>query len=234
MGDVTDQFGVHPVPSTRPLDTAVVVEQVEESLAHQHVLPQRHRAVLVDHHGGVTAHRLDPAAELLGVADRRREADQADLFGQMQDDLLPHRAAHPVGQEVDLVHHYVGKPVQGVGTRVEHVAQHLGGHHHHRRVAVDRLVAGEQPDPLSPVPAHQVVVFLVAQRLDRRGVEALLSRRERQVDRELTHHGLARTGRRAHQHAVTAFQGRTRPLLEGIEPEGQLSGEIGQLRVGLR
>ena len=234
MGDVTDQFGVHPVPSTRSLSPAVVVEQVEQPLAHQHVLPERDRSVLVDHDGGVTAHGLDPATELLGVADRRREADQANLLGQVQDDLLPHRTAHPVGQEVDLVHHHVGQRTQCFRPGVEHVAQHLGGHHHHRRVTVDRLVPGEQPDPLGPVPAHQVIVFLVAQRLDRRGVEALLSRLERQVHRELPHHGFARTGGRAHQHTVTAFQGRARLLLERIEPECQFSGEIGQLRVGLR
>ena len=159
-----------------PVAGVGVVEQVEQPLAHQHVLPQRHRPVLVDHHGGVAAHGLDPAAELLGVADRRRQADQPHLLGQVQDDLLPHRAAHPVGQEVHLVHHDVRKSVQRIRTRVEHVAQHLGGHHHHRRVAVDRLVAGQQPDALRAVAAHQVAVLLVAQRLDRRGVEALSAR----------------------------------------------------------
>ena len=41
------------------------------------------------------------------------------------------------------------------------------------RVAVDGVVAGEQPDPVGAVPGDQVVVLLVGQRLDRRGVEAL-------------------------------------------------------------
>ena len=146
IGDVADQVRVDEVLLARRGLLGGVVEQVEQPLADQHVLPQRHRPVLVDDDGGVAAHGLDPAAELLGVADRRRQADQPHLVGQVQDHLLPHRAAHPVGQEVHLVHHDVRKSVQRIRTRVEHVAQHLGGHHHHRRVTVDRLVAGQQPD----------------------------------------------------------------------------------------
>ena len=92
--------------------SAPVVEQVEQPLADHDVLPQRDRAVLVDHHRGVAAHRLDPAAELLGVAHRRRQADQPHVLGQVQDHLLPHRAAHPVGQEMHLVHHDIGKSMQ--------------------------------------------------------------------------------------------------------------------------
>src|SRR5437763_311593 len=43
-------------------------EEVHELVAHQHVLPQRHRPVLVDDHGGVPADLHQPLAELLGVA----------------------------------------------------------------------------------------------------------------------------------------------------------------------
>ena len=217
--------------STRCLrcSLAVVVEQVEQPLADQHVLPQRHRPVLVDDDGGVAAHGLDPAAELLGIAHRRRQADQPHILGQVQDHLFPHRAAHPVGQEVHLVHHHMRKSVQRIRPGVQHVAQHLGGHDHHRRVTVDRLVAGQQADVLRAVAADQIVVLLVAQRLDRRGVEALSARRQRQVHRELADDGLARAGRRAHQHAVAAFQRLTRLPLERIEPKRQQLAELRQL-----
>jgi hypothetical protein len=228
VGDVPQQFRVHPVGAAG-LCRGVIVEQVEQPLTHEHVLPQRHRPVLVDNHRGVAAHGLDPAAELLGVADRRREADQPHLLGEVQDDLLPHRTAHPVGQEMHLVHHDIGQRTQRLRPGVQHVAQHLGGHHHHRGVAVDGLVAGEQADPLGTVTAHQVAVLLVAQRLDRRGVEAFLPGRQRQVHGELPHHRLAGPGRGAHQHAVAAFQGFTSLDLERVEPEGQLSGEVGEL-----
>ena len=46
--------------------------------ADEHGLPQRHRTVLLDDDRGVTAHGLQPLAELLGVADRGRQRDQPD------------------------------------------------------------------------------------------------------------------------------------------------------------
>ncbi len=108
--DVPQQFGVHQCGAPCQL---VAFEEVEQSLADHHVLPQRDGPVLVDDDGGVAAHGLDPAAELLGVAHGRRQADQSHVLGQVEDDLLPHRAPHPVGQEVHLVHHDMRKPLQG-------------------------------------------------------------------------------------------------------------------------
>ncbi|CPR04573.1 hypothetical protein BN971_00444 [Mycobacterium bohemicum DSM 44277] len=237
--DGPQQVGIHPrLPGGVRLGPRVV-EQVIEPLAHHDVLPQRHRPVLVDHDGGVAAHGLDPAAELLGVADRGRQADQPHLVGQVQDHLLPHRAAHPVGEEVHLVHDDKRKSMQRRRIGVEHVAQHLGGHHHHGRVGVHRQVTGQQPDPLAAVARGQVGVLLVAQRLERRGVEALASGRQRQVHRELADHRFARAGGRADQHAVAPFQRRAGPPLEAVERERQLLGEPRQLdefgrRVGRR
>ena len=166
---VAQQFRVH-VVGGRGLG---VVEQVEHPLADQHVLPQRHRPVLADHHGRLAAHGDQPVGELLGVGHGRRQRHQRDALRQVDDDLFPDRAAEPVGQVVHLVHHHVAETVQGGRTGVEHVAQHLGGHHHHGRVAVDRVVAGQQADLGRAVALGQVVELLVGQRLDRRGVEAL-------------------------------------------------------------
>ena len=47
---------------------------------------------------------------------------------------------------VHLVEHDAAQAVERAATGVDHVAQHLGGHHHDRRVAVDRVVAGQQAD----------------------------------------------------------------------------------------
>jgi hypothetical protein len=113
--------------------------------------------------------------------------------------------------------------------RIQHVAQHLGGHHHHGGVAVDRLVAGEQPDALRTVPADEVGVLLVAQRLDGRGVEALSACGQRQVDGEFADHRLAGPGRRAHQDAVSVLQSGAGAQLELVEGERELSGEAAQL-----
>ena len=49
--------------------------------AHEHVLVERHRALLRDDHLGVAAHRLEPVAELLGVRDRRAQRDHPHVLG---------------------------------------------------------------------------------------------------------------------------------------------------------
>ena len=225
--DVAGEFRIDEMRAAGGSGLGRIVEEVEESLAHQHVLPQRHRPVLIDHHGGVAAHGLDPAAELFGVAHRRREAGQSHVFGQMQDDLLPHRPTHPVGEKVHLVHHHVGQALECIGTGVQHVAQHLGGHHHNRRVTVEGLIAGQQSDPFGTVARDQIVVLLIAQRLDRRGVKALLPGRQCKVDRELADDRLTRTGRSADQDAVTTLQRFAGLDLKRIQPELQVRGESG-------
>jgi len=60
------QLGVH--------SRAVVTdpEVVQPAVGH-HVLPQRHRPVLLDDDLGRAAHRAQPVAELLRVADGRRQ-----------------------------------------------------------------------------------------------------------------------------------------------------------------
>ena len=157
------------------VDLAVVIvgEQVVEAAAGHHVLPQRHRPVLVHDDLGAAADLGEPVAEFLGVGDGGRQRHHPDRLGQVDDHLFPDRAAGPVGQVVHLVEDDVAEVLERGGARVEHVPQHLGGHHHDGRVAVDRVVTGEQADGVAVVALDQVVVLLVGQRLDRRGVEAL-------------------------------------------------------------
>ncbi len=101
-----DQLGVHRLVS-------VVDEQVVETVSGHHVLPQRHGSVLLDDDDGVAADRHEPVAELLGVADRRRQRDEPHRLVEVDDDLFPDRAAEPVGQVVHLVHHDVAESAQG-------------------------------------------------------------------------------------------------------------------------
>ncbi len=84
-----------------------------------------------------------PRSAFETVADRHTSGI---VVVEVDDHLLPHRAAVPVLEVVHLVEHDDAEPVERGRRRVDHVAQHLGGHHHHRRLAVDRVVAGEQAD----------------------------------------------------------------------------------------
>jgi hypothetical protein len=179
-----DQFRVD-------LVVLVVGEQVVQPPAGEHVLPERDRAVLVNDDLGAAAHLGEPVAELLGVAYRGGQGDDADRLGQVDDHLFPDGTPRPVGEIMHLVEDHVTEILQRGRARVEHVPQDLGGHHHDGGVAVDRVVAGEQADRSGVVTAQQVVVLLVGQRLDRRGVKALAVVLQREVDSELADDGLA-------------------------------------------
>ena len=206
--------------SVLTLVVGLVDEQVVQPAAGHHVLPQRHRSVLLDDDGGVAAHGHEPVAELLGVAHCRRQRHQPHRLGEVDDHLLPDRAAEAVGEVVHLVHDDVAEPAQGVRPGVEHVAQHLGRHDDDGRLGVDGVVAGEQTDRRGAVAAHQVGVLLVGQRLDRCRVEALAALGQREVHRELADDRLARAGRRGDQHPVTRLERLARAHLEGVETEG--------------
>ena len=203
--------------------------QVEQVPAYQDVLAERDRPVLADHHRRVAAHGGQPVAELLRVGHGGGQRDQLDVVGEVDDHLLPDRPAEPVGEVVHLVHDDEPEALQGRRARVEHVAQDLGGHDDHGCVAVDRRVAREQADLVGAVAADQVRVLLVGERLDGRRVERLAARREREVDRELPDHGLARAGRRGDQHAAAPLERLARVDLEVVEREAQQLAELAEL-----
>ncbi len=219
-----DQLGVDGLAGVaraalRPAVAVGAGEQVVHPVAGHHVLPQRDRPVLGDDHPGAAADGVQPVAELLGVGHGRGERDQGDGLGEVDDDLLPDRAAEAVGEVVDLVHDHVAEAVEGAGARVEHVAEHLGGHHHHRGVAVDAVVAGEQADLGGAVALDQVAVLLVRQRLDRGGVEALPPAPQGQVDGEFADDGLAGSGGSGDQDALARLQGAAGLQLEVVQRE---------------
>ena len=207
---------------------AAGLEQRVQALADEHVLAQRHRAVVSDDDLGVAAHGGQPVAELLGVGHRRRQADEFHRLVEIEDDLFPHRPALAVGEVVDLVHDHVAQAVQRRRLRVEHVAQHLGGHDDDVGIAVARHVAGEQPDLLLAVDGDEVVVLLVAQRLDGRRVEALAAVGEGRADGELADDGLAGAGGRAHQNSAPGLDGAAGAELEIIGGEAQVGDEVVQ------
>ena len=169
---------------------------------------------------GGTAHRLDPGRQLRRVGHRGRQTHQSHRSRQMDDDLLPHGTPVGVLQVVHLVEDHPAETVESARSGVDHVAEHLGGHHHDRRIAVDRGVAGEETDPAGAVDLHEVVELLVGERLDRGGVERPGRRGERHLDGMLGDDRLARSGRSAHQHRASPVDRRDRLPLEIVEFEG--------------
>ena len=226
-GDL-QQLPVHlrrPLAGQFPGGRGDALEQVHQFRSHQHLLVEGDGTSLGDHHLETPPHGAQPVAEVLHVADGRRQRRDLHPGSQPEDDLLPHGTAEPVGQIVHLVHDDVAQVVQPRRGGVDHVAQHLGGHHHHLGVAVDRGIARQQPHPVRAVPRHEVVVLLVAQRLDRGGVEASCAGLQGQPHGELPHHRLARPGGRGHQHPRARGQSLAAGDLVVVERKGVERGE---------
>ncbi len=223
------------------LAALALLEQVVHAPSGQHMLEQRDGPVLGDDHLGVPADGVEPVAELLGVGHGGRQRHQGHRLLEVDDHLFPYGAAEPVGEVVHLVHDHVAQADEGLRARVQHVPQHLGGHHDHRGVGVDAVVAGQQADLVAAVTAAQVGVLLVRQRLDGRRVEALLALQQGEVDGELAHDRLARAGGGGHQHALPRFECLAGLDLEGVEAEvvhlaegGERGGLLGSPHPGSR
>ena len=135
-----------------------------------------HRPVgLHDHPGRCRAHRGEPrrALEVGGGADRGRQADEGHPGRGEHQHLLPHRAPVGILEVVDLVEDDHGQIVEQRRPGEDHVAEDLGGHHHHRGLGLMGHVSGEQTHPVLAVAQGQLGELLIGQGLDRRGVERL-------------------------------------------------------------
>ncbi|GAA3110601.1 hypothetical protein GCM10020254_65850 [Streptomyces goshikiensis] len=174
------QIGVDlPAGGAAAAVVGLLLEEVVHPPAGHDVLPQRYGPLLGDDHVGVAADGVQPVAELLRVGHGGREGHQGHRLGEVNDHFLPDGAAEAVGEVVHLVHHDVAEAAQRLGARVQHVAEHLGGHDDHGRVPVDAVVAGQQAHLVGAVALDEVGELLVRQGLDRRRVEALAALRER-------------------------------------------------------
>ena len=127
------------------------VELVGAPLPDEVEVLELDRAVLLDDRRGArrAPSRSRPRPPRRSTPSPR--GTRGHLGREVDDDLLPHRPAVAVLEVVHLVEHDVAQALERGRRRVDHVAQHLGGHHHDRCVAVDRVVAGEQTDACAAV-----------------------------------------------------------------------------------
>ena len=209
-----------PVPGPA-IDPALLVEHGVDAVVHRQPQAQLHRPLPHHHRAHPAAVGRHPVDHLLVVGDGGRQPHEADVVGRLDHDLLPDRAARVIVDVVDLVEDDVADVVEAVRVLVDQVAQDLGGHDHHRRLLVNGVLAGDQADVALAVLALEVAELLVAQRLQRRGVDGLHAGLERLEDGVVGNHRLAGRGRRRHQHAVVGAHLLDRLALEGVEFEGE-------------
>ena len=122
---------------------------------------ERHGASLLGHGHAWCVHLAHPCSQLVGVRNSGRQCNDPDVRRKVNDDFLPHRPAKVVLQVVHFVHHdHIGGG-EALWLGVQHVAQHFGGHHHSGRVAIDRVVAGQQANVVGAEPAPQITKLLI-------------------------------------------------------------------------
>ena len=165
-------------------------------------------------------------AELVGVVHGGGQADEVDLGRREDQHLLPDTAAVGVLNEVHLIEDDRVQARKEIRARQEHVAQHLGGHHHHGGVGAHRGVTGEKADVFLAVGGDELAVLLVRERLERRGVEGLAARPQGPVDAVGGHERLARPGRGGDQDRVVGVDRRECVALEVVGRKGKLADEV--------
>ncbi|OPZ65268.1 MAG: hypothetical protein BWY85_00685 [Firmicutes bacterium ADurb.Bin506] len=164
-------------------------------------VPQGHHALEVPDHAHIVAFDVaDPERQLIGVGYRGGEAKKAHAVGHENDRLLPHRAPVFICEVVDLIEDHVRYSGKIAGAQMEHVAEDLRGHNEDLSTCVYRHVTCDDPDVLRAEQALELLVLLVAQCLDGRGVYDPAAGMELPLDQVVCHKGLAHTGRRRHKH----------------------------------
>lgn len=202
----------------------LVDDQVDAfSPGREDVVLQRHGAeVGVDHVAGLALDPADPLGEVARVGDGGREEDVADARRAEDHGLFPDDASLAVAHVVHLVEDDPGDLFGDLGAAVEHAAEDLGGHHETGRVLVLRDVAGDQADVFEDLA--ELSVLLVAQGLDRRGVDHALLVAESRRDGVLGDCGLACRGVRSHEDAFAVVDAVDGFLLERVQRELVLAG----------
>ena len=82
---------------------AVLAEKPEDLPSHGDLLPEGNRPDRAVDKLRLPAHGAQPSRELARVRDGGGQADEPAVFGQGEDDFLPHRPALPVREIVDFV-----------------------------------------------------------------------------------------------------------------------------------
>ena len=137
----------------------------------------------------------------------------------MDDHLLPDGTPVRILEEVHLVEDDDAEVVECGRSGVDHVAQHFRRHHHRRRITVDGVVAGQQPDFAGAVAVGEVAELLVGQCLQRRRVEGPSSPPAHHLDAVLGDDRLAAAGRCGDDDVAASVDGVDGLELEAVELE---------------
>ena len=188
---------------------------------HRDVVVELNRSFALDHDHRGSTHLGEPITEETGVADGRGQRDEAHRRRRQDQDLLPDPTAKRILQVVHLVENYQAQRRELIGLGQEHVAQDLGRHDHYRRCSIYRRITRQQTHARGTEEFAQLVVLLIRQRLQGRGVERALFALELAADGVVGDQGLPRARRRTHEHVHALVDGLDGVELESVKAKAQ-------------
>ena len=123
-----------------------------------------------------------------------------DIKWEVNDDFFPHLPTESILQVVDFIENHHAEIVEGAALGVDHVPEDLCRHDDDRGIAIDDVVAGEQPHLTLTMLSPEVSELLVGQRLDGSGVERSPTDSHRSIDPEFRNNRRSRAGRSGDDH----------------------------------
>ena len=135
------------------------------------VMLQRHRTFQFLHYLNLNlAHALHPLGEVRDVRNRGTQADEFDVLRREDEAFLPDGAARNVVNIVNLVKNNVGDIVKPLNVIENCIPEDFGSHQQHLCVRIQHHIARDDADFL-PIFGVKIAVFLIAECLNRRGVD---------------------------------------------------------------
>ena len=189
--------------------TAVQIDKLRFGMVvclHEHMLFQWYRTLFRYDQRGFATDGFNPLGKILDIGDRCGKTDYLHILRQVDDDFFPYRTSETVGEIMHFIENHITKRFKRYGMLIQHIAQHFGGHDHNVRFGIDRCVSGQQSNLIRAVLGNQIMILLIAQRLDRRGIESFDVPCLCQIDGEIRCNRLARAGRRRYEHIIPGLQ----------------------------
>ena len=126
---------------------------------------QRHRTKITEHQTRWTVHLLDPIGELPRIGNGGGQRHQLDRRRTVNDRFFPDGSPLGIIHVMALIEHdrlHIGKRiVMLIRFCIQHVAENLGGHHHHPCLAVNAQVTGHQANIFSPKLFTKIAQLLI-------------------------------------------------------------------------
>jgi len=162
----------------------------------------------------------DPCRELLDVRDRGAQSEDPDLGWREKKRFFPDGAALDVIQIMDFVKNDPADLLDAFGIFKKTIPVNFGGHDKERGIGIDRDVPGQDADDVLTESFLEVAELLIAQGLDRSGVNDSLPAGKGFFDRFFSDQRFSRACGRGNEQGMLFFDPLNGFDLKRVQLEG--------------